>query len=150
MPAGIGAGIRLGQAEAADEFARGELGQVFPALLLGAIGVDRIHDEGGLHAHHRAIAGIDPLDLARHEAVGDVGGAGAAIFLRQGHAEKAELAHLVEDRAVGFLLAIGLDHARLELVLRIGAGRVADHALVIGEQVVEKERVFPVNFAYSW
>ncbi len=42
---GIGAGIRLGQAEAAHELARGELGQVLPALLLGAIGIDRIHDE---------------------------------------------------------------------------------------------------------
>jgi hypothetical protein len=32
--------------------------------------------------HHRAVAGIDPLDLAGDEAVGDVGRAGAAVLLR--------------------------------------------------------------------
>jgi hypothetical protein len=68
-----------------------------------------------LHAHHRAVAGIDPLDLPRHEPVGHIGGADAAVLLRNGDAEEPELAHLVEDCSVGLLLAIGLDHARHEL-----------------------------------
>ena len=48
--AGIGAGIGLGQAEAADPFAGGELRQVLLALRLGAVGVDRVHHQRGLHA----------------------------------------------------------------------------------------------------
>ena len=140
---GVGAGVGLGQAEAADPLAGGELRQVALALGLVAVGVDRVHDEGGLHAHHRAVAGIDPLDLARDEPVGDVGRAGAAVILRQRDAEQPELAHLVEDRAVGLLLAVGLDDARQQLLLRVGARAVADHALVVGELIVEQERVVP-------
>ena len=54
--AGIGAGVRLGEPEAADELAAREAGQVLAPLVVVAIGVDRIHDERALHAHHRAKA----------------------------------------------------------------------------------------------
>ena len=144
---GIGTGIRLGQAEAADPLAGGELGQVFLALVLVAIGVDRIHHQRRLHRVHRAIAAIDALDLARHQAIGDVARIGAAIFLRQRDTDQAEFAHLVEDLAVGLLFEIGLDDARLQLVLRIGARGVADHALVFGKLIVEQERIVPLENA---
>ena len=62
--------VGLGQAEAADPFARGELRQVFLLLRLGAELEDRHHDERALHAHHRAVARIDALDFARDQAVG--------------------------------------------------------------------------------
>ena len=143
--AGIGAGIRLGQAEAADPLAGGELGQVFLALVLVAIGVDRVHHQRRLHRIHRAIAGIDALDLARHQAIGDVARIGAAIFFRQRDADQAEFAHLVEDVAIDLLFQIGLGDARQQLVLRIGARGVADHALVFGELLVEHERIVPLE-----
>ncbi len=143
--AGIGAGVRLGQAEAADPLAGGELGQVFLALVLVAIGVDRVHHQRRLHRIHRAVAGIDPLDFARDEAVGDVARIGAAILFRQRDADQAELAHLVEDFAVGLFLEIGLGDARHQLVLRIGARGVADHALVFGELLIEHERIVPLE-----
>ncbi len=127
--AGIGAGVRLGQAEAADPLAGRKLGQIFLALVLVAIGIDRVHHQRRLHRIHRTIAGIDALDLARHEAVGDVARIGAAIFLRQRNADQAEFAHL----------------ARQQLVLRIGARGVADHALVFGELLVEHERIVPLK-----
>ena len=63
-----------------------------------------IHDERALHAHHRAVARIDALDLARDEAVADVVEAGAAVLGRHRRAEQAELAHLAEDRRVGLLV----------------------------------------------
>src|SRR5262249_33810651 len=93
----------------------------------------------------RAVARVHPLHLARDETVGHVVGAGAAILLRQGDAEQAERAHLMEDLAVSFLLQIGLDHARQQLVLRIGARGVADRALVLGELVLEQKRVVPLE-----
>ena len=98
--AGIGAVVGLGQAEAADDLAARELGQIFAPLRLAAVGVDRVHDQRGLHRHRRAVAGIDALDLARDQAVGDIAEAGAAVFLRDGRAEQAERAHLAHDRAV--------------------------------------------------
>src|SRR5439155_24687431 len=143
--AGIGAGIGLGQAEAADPLAGGEFGQIFLALGFVAIGIDRIHHQRRLHRIHRAVAGIDPLDLARDQAIGDIARVGTAIFFRQRDADQTELAHLVEDFAVGLFLEIGLDDARLQLVLRIGARGVADHALVFGELLVEQERIVPLE-----
>src|SRR3546814_14667698 len=75
-------GSGLGEAEAADPVARRQSGQIFPLLLLRAVGVDRVHHEARLDAHHRAIARIDPLDLARDEAVGDVTRGAPAIVGR--------------------------------------------------------------------
>ena len=76
---------------------RARPGRYFRRWSVVAIGVDRIHDERALHAHHRAEAGVDPLDLARDEAIGDVARAGAAEFLRQRHPEQARLAHQPEE-----------------------------------------------------
>ena len=53
-----------------------------------AIGVDRIHDQRLCTLIIERIAGIDPLDLARNEAVSDVARVGAAELLRQRHAEQ--------------------------------------------------------------
>ena len=89
-----------------------ELRQVFSPLAFVAVGPDRIHDERRLHAHHRAIAGIDALHLARDQPVGDIGGAGAAVVLRQRQPEQPERAHLAKNLGVGLLFAIGLDDAR--------------------------------------
>ncbi len=116
--AGIGAGVGLGQAEAAHQLARRELRQIFPFLLLRAVGIDRIHHQRGLHAHHRAVAGIDPLDFARHQPIGDVARARAAILFRHGHAQQPKLAHLAENCAVGLFLQIGVHNARAEFPAR--------------------------------
>ena len=143
--AGIGAGVGLGQAEAADPFAGRELGQIFLPLLLGAVGIDRIHDEARLDRHRRAVAAVDPLDRARDQAVADIAEAGAAIFVRDGRAEQPELAHLAHDLAVEALVEIGRGDARLQLLLRIAFGRVADEPLLVGQLMIEIERIRPVE-----
>ena len=58
---------------------------------------------------------------------------------------RPELAHLVEDVAIDLLFQIGLGDTRQQLVLRIGARGVADHALVFGELLVEHERIVPLE-----
>ena len=121
--------------------------QIFPPLRVVAIGVDRIHDERTLHAHHRAVARIDPLDLARDETVGDIAGVGAAVLLRQGHAEEACLAHQAEERRIGLLLEIGALDARPQFLRREFARRVADHPLVLGELAFEEQRIVPLEGA---
>jgi hypothetical protein len=138
----IRTGIGLGQAEAADPFTGREPGQEFLALRLGAIGVDRVHHQRGLHRHHRAVAGVDALDLARDEAIADVVDARAAIAV-DGRAEEAHLAHLAEDRGVGLLVVEGVLDPRHQLLLAILPGGIADHPFVLAELLLHQEGILP-------
>ena len=145
--AGIGAGVRLGQAEASDEFAASQSGQVSALLPVVAVGEDRIHDERALHAHHRAKAGVDALDLACDETVGDVAGVGAAVVLRQRQAEESRASHQAEQRRIGLLLQIGALDARPQFLGRELARRVADQPLVLGQLALDEQRIVPLEGA---
>ena len=98
-----------------------------------------------MHRHHRPITAVDALNLARDQAIGDVRGTQATVFLGHRDAEKAHLTHFTEDRGVGGFLTKRLDDAGLQLVLGIGAGGVAQHALFVGQLVVQAEGVFPIK-----
>ena len=135
--------IRLGQAEATDELAARELGQIFTPLRFRAVGIDRVHDERGLHRHGGAKAGVDTLDLTRNQAVGDVAEAGAAVSFWDGRAEEAELAHLADHGRIVFLLAISGEHAREQFLLGVIARGVAHHPLFFGQFAFEIERILP-------
>src|SRR4030095_11874922 len=97
---GIGAVVGLGQSEAADPRAAGELRQVFAALRLAAVGVDGKHHERTLHAHHRPVARVDALDLAGDEPVADVVQSRTAVFRRQRRAEQPARTHLPTYRGM--------------------------------------------------
>jgi hypothetical protein len=143
--AGVGASVGLGQAEAADEVARGEAREIFAPLLFRAVGVDRVHDERALDRHGRAVAAVDPLDRAGDEAVADIAEPRAAIFGRDGRAQQAKRAHFAHDLTVEILVEIGFGDARLELFLGVGFGGVADHPLFVGQLMVEVERIGPIE-----
>jgi hypothetical protein len=66
-----------------------------------------------------------------------------------GRAEQAELAHLAHDLAVEILVEIGFGDARLQPLLRIAFGRVADEPLLVGKLRVERERIRPVEASAS-
>ena len=141
----IGTVIRFGQAEAADVLASRQLGQV---LLLGrfvAELVDRHHHQGGLHTHHRAVAGVDTLHFASDQAVAHVVEAAAAVDFRNGRAEQAGFAHLAKNLRIGLLVAEGQLHPRLQLVGGELLGAVAHHALFFAQLLVEQQRVDPVE-----
>ncbi len=105
-----------------------------------------MHDQGVLHAHRRAIAGIDPLHFPRHQAVGHIAKSRSAIGGRRHHPEKTHGPHLVHDLAVKRLITKRLLHPRRQLVGGEGPGRIADHPLVFGKAAFQVERVFPVEF----
>ena len=138
--------VRLGEAEAPDDLAGREPGQEALLLLLGAVRVDRVHDQARLHAHHRPVAAVHALELAGDEPVADVVHPRAAVTL-QGRAEHPQLSHLVDDAAIELLVAVRFQDSRHELVLRVGARHVADVSLVLGELVVEVQGVFPSESA---
>jgi hypothetical protein len=143
--AGVGAVVRLGQAETADPLAGGEPWQVLLLLCFGAELVDRHHDEGALHAHHRPIAGVDPLHLARDQAVAHVAEAGAAIGFGNRRAEQAELTHLAEDGRIGLLVAKRLQNPRCEPLPAVGMRGIANLALIVRKLLVEQKRVVPME-----
>jgi hypothetical protein len=105
-----------------------------------------------LHRHHRAVAAVDPLDLACDQSVGDIAEPGAAEVGRDRRPEKAELAHLAKDRRVRRLLAKRLQHARRELVPGVSVRGLLDHALFFRELRFEIERIGPVeaHFVHEW
>ena len=87
----------------------------------------------------------NPLDRASDEAVAHVTETGAAIVVRNGRAEQAKLAHLFHDLAVEPLLEIGAGDPRLQLLLRIALGRVADEPLLVSQLRIQIERIGPVE-----
>ena len=107
--------------------------------------MDRVHDEARLDRHRRAVAAVDPFDGPGDQPVADIAEPDAAIFRRDRRAEQPQGAHLAHDLAVEPFLEIGRRHARLELLLGISLGGVADEPLLIGQLVVEIEGILPVE-----
>jgi hypothetical protein len=67
--AGIGAAMRFGQAEAADDFATPPWAAAMLFLLFRAEGMDGVHAQRGLHRDETAQAGIAALQLLADQAV---------------------------------------------------------------------------------
>ena len=146
--AGVAAMIGFGQAETADLLAAGQPGQVLLTLFGAAISVNRIHDQGTLHAHRAAVAAVNPFDLARNQAIADIIQAGRAVFFGQGRAQHAQLAHFAEDGAVKGLVAMIAQRARHQLVLAVPARGIAHHALFIVQLIVQQKRVIPSKICH--
>ncbi len=144
----VGAVVRLGEAEAADVFAAGQLGQVLlPGRLVAEL-EDRHHHQRRLHAHHRAVARIDALDLAGDQAVAHVVQPAAAVGFRNGRAEQAGLAHLAKDRRIGALMAESFQYPRRQLVGGELRGAGLHHAFFLGQLLVKQQRVDPVEACF--
>ena len=145
--AGVGPGIGFGQPKTADRLARRQFRQIFRSHSIRAIGIDRIHHQRRLHRHHRAIAAIHPLHLARDQAIGHISRPQPAIFLGDGHAKQPHLAHFCENRRVGHLVAVSLGDAGRQLFGGIGGGGTLQHPLLFRQLRGKAERVGPVELA---
>ena len=134
--------VGLGQAEAADDLALGEARQVGVALLVGAELVDRRHHQRGLHAHHRAVGGIDPLDLARDEAVArELTPAQPWPWIVAPSRPSAPISRRIA--ALHELVPVGLADPRHQPLLGVAARGLLDQPLVLGELLVDAERIVP-------
>ena len=141
----VRAGIGLGEAETADIFAAGQLGQIFLLLLFRAESIDGVHDQRRLHRHHGAIAAINGLNLARHQTVRDIRRARPAIFRLNGDTQQALRAHFGENfRRVRFIDE-HIGDARQQIFPRIGARAIGNHALFFRQLLAEQKRVFSIK-----
>ncbi len=138
--AGIGTEIRFRQTEAAKFFALRHGRQPLVLLLVGAEGVDGVHDERGLHADEGADAGVAALHLLRHQAVFHIGHSGAAVAVQIG-AEEAHLAHRLHQLAGKAAFAVALFDDGDQVVVDEAASGVADKPLIFGEQGIEADEV---------
>jgi hypothetical protein len=132
--AGVGAYVRLGQAEAAQRLAARQRNQPAGLLRVGAVGVDRSAHHRVLHADdgaRRAVAGGDFLERQRE---GHVVHAGAAPALGHDHSQRAQFAQRREFRARKVVFAVPARRVGRELLLRERAHGVADQGLFFGQQ----------------
>ena len=109
-------------------------------LLVGAEGVDGIHDERRLHADEAAQPGVAALELLHDKAVFDIGHAGASVAFEIG-AEEAELAHDRDELAREAADAKAFFDDGHEVVVDEVAGGAADEQLFFIEAGVEMEKI---------
>ena len=105
----IGARVWFGEAKTADPFAGGQSWQIFAALSLAAIGVDRVHNERGLHTHHGAIV----LPRAREQVSlrERAGGVAHELFIfRELAVEIERIVPGEESRGLAFLCHLLFSH----------------------------------------
>ena len=145
MPAGIRSEAGFGQSEAAELFAAGEGGEPGVFLLVGAEGVDGIHDQRRLHADKAAQAGVAAFQLLHHQAVLDIRHAGAAVALEVG-AEEAQLAHEGNELARKTALAEAVFDDGNDVVFDEVASGAADEEFVFAEAGVEMKEVEVLEF----
>ncbi|MNZ46568.1 hypothetical protein D3C78_642520 [compost metagenome] len=137
---GFGAGLRLGEAEAADGAAAGQVGQPAVLLRLAAVLEDRAAAYRVVDAHQRASGAVAGGDFLDRQGIGHIVDVGAAPGFRHYHAEQTELAHLGDQGVVdpaGLFpgLGVGRDLAAGEI-----ARHVADHALLFGQFDIVHQR----------
>ncbi len=123
VPAASRAGFGFGERPAADPLARGQLGEVALALLVGAHLVDVVGAERSVRGDDDAHRAIHARELLDDDGVLDVAQAGAAQFLREDGAHVAELAELADDFEREDLRLVPLHDVRARFRLRRIPGR---------------------------
>ena len=130
---GVGAGLRLRQAETREHLALRHRLEKPPLLLVRAVLQHRHAADRVLHAQNgrdRTLAGGDFL---HHQGIADMVGARPAIFLRHQHPHEAEPAELGHRFRRKLLLAIPFRGEWREPRAGKVVGDIAQHALLVGE-----------------
>ena len=136
----VGSRVRLGKPEAADRLAPVHRRQPVLLLLLGSPLPDGEHRERALDGDGAAHAGVAGLQLEAGEAVRDRARPGQPVAVEV-HPEEAEPCELLDDLAGQDALLEPVAHVRQHAVAHEGADGVADRALLVVQEGVEREEV---------
>ena len=140
--------MRLCEAETADGFALLQERQPFIFLRVAAVGINRIHHQRALHGNKTAEAGVAALEFLGHQAVGDVGHAGAAVAMEVG-AEKSKFAQLRDQmlRKSGFA-AVFFDDGN-DFVFDEFARSLADEFFLVIQLRIEFDEIHSAKFGHA-
>src|SRR5210317_1005718 len=127
--------IRFGEPKTTYLFACGHSGKPVFFLLLGAKGMNGIHNEGGLHRHETSETTVSSFQFLTGEAVLDVVGAGTPIAM-EFHPEKAQFPHLgdyLHGKGGLFEVIIYEGH---ELIIHEPSHRIPSNLLFVAEKII--------------
>mmetsp|Transcript_44742 Transcript_44742/g.106187 ORF Transcript_44742/g.106187 Transcript_44742/m.106187 type:complete len:235 (+) Transcript_44742:859-1563(+) len=135
--------VWLSQTEAAYDVTGGESGQESVLLLLGAEGVDGVHDQRALHRQSGAIGRVNALNLTRDQAISCRRCTCTTITFDEG-AEQPSLPELFEQVFVEVLLAkASLNNGHQDRVAEL-PGRVSNQDLLFVQLPLQVQHVSPM------
>ena len=145
---GLRAGLRFGEAEAADGPALGEVGQKAALLRVAAVAEYRSATDGVVHAHHRRSRGAARRNLLYGQCVGDIIAVRAAPFLRNHHAEETDFAELGNGRIVDPAEPVEAGRMGAQFLTCKFARRIANHALLVAVEIRRHRTPRPASRPY--
>ena len=144
--AGVGARLRLGQAERAELPPARRLRQPLALLLLAAEQVDRLGAQRGVGAERDRDRGVDAGQLLDGERVGERVAAAAAVLLGERDAHQARASPSLAHDLVGeALLAVQLLGDRRHLLRAKSRDGALDQAVVVGEVEVHGRDLYRMS-----
>jgi len=123
----------LGQGEAADFLARGQIRHIFFLLRLSAEGQDGVQAGRCVHGINGGMAGAHGRDFFNGDDIGQVVAAAAAQFFGREQAEKSQFAHALDRGGGEFLFAVNFRRDGQDFFLREFAGHLLDQSLFFGQ-----------------
>ena len=139
------AGFAHGQG--ADMLTRDQLGQVFLPLLQAAVALDLVHAQVAVGTVAQGHRGRGAGDLFHRHHVRQVAHVGATVFLADGDAQQAQVAHLAPQVHRELVVFVNGGGARRDLALRKFVHGVAQRINVFTELKVKSGQV---HFCLRW
>ena len=134
----VGAGLRFGEAEGAENFSGGEALQVFLLLRFRAE-IEQGDLDGGIgDAQGGGHGGVDAGHFFQHEDVGDGVQAGSAPGFGHHHAAAAQGREFTDFVGGKFFLAVALSYGRAHFGFHELADSIANQFLVVAERKIHR------------
>ena len=139
-PSGVRPKLRLGEPKAANDFARGHLGQPRLLLFFRAVSMDRKHTKRPLDGDKAAQPAVTALEFLACQAIHDVAHAGGAIAV-QVHTKETQPSKRRNDLhgEGGSFVVFG--HDRKEALVDKPSYRRSNQPLLFGEEIVDAQEV---------
>ena len=133
----VGTRARLGHGQGADMLAGKEFRQIFGFLRRRGVAPDLVDAKVGMGAIGQADRGRGARNLLQRDDMGEIAHVGAAVLLRDRHAEQAEVAEFLPEIGGKFIVAVDLFRAGRDFGQGEGAHAVAQHVDLVAESEIQ-------------